>query len=186
MTSDEDGAVETRFGSAFEGKLIEYVTQATPRGLAYAVLQAEPVVEGTFVIMNGDNVVRGDLSALLGTHWEAAADATLLVEGTSREQAQEGGVCIFENDGTLARYVEKPDDPPSTVASAGAFVFEPVIFQSIRLCTPSEWGELELTHAVHRLLEAGHPVASARLDGSRLNVNEPADAEAAKRLLAGE
>ena len=183
VTGNDSGPIETRFGSSFEGTPIEYVTQPTPRGLGDAVLQAEHAVTGTFAVINGDNLVRGDLAGLVETHREAAADATLLVEETSREQAKAGGVCVFDDNGTLTGYVEKPEEPPSTVASAGAFVFEPVIFHAIRLSTPSERGELELTDAVDLLLEAGRRVETARLDGRRLNVNDPADVQAAEALL---
>lgn len=70
VTGEDGGPIEERFGASFEGTPIEYVTQATPSGLGDAVSRAKPAVAGTFVVMNGDNLVRGDLSGLVETHRE--------------------------------------------------------------------------------------------------------------------
>ena len=39
------------------GVTIEYVEQSTQLGTGHAVLQAEPVVDGPFVVLNGDRIV---------------------------------------------------------------------------------------------------------------------------------
>lgn len=183
VTGGDDAQIESTIGSRFRGKPVEYVTQPEPVGLADAVGRAEPHVDGAFVVVNGDNVFETDLGPLIESHRETDATATLLVEDATVETATAGGVCVLDEDGRLTRMLEKPADPPSTLVSAGAFVFEPVVFHAIPLVTPSERGEFELPDAIDLLLRAGRPVETVRLEGDRVNVNTPADVRAAERML---
>lgn len=183
VTGGADSQIESTIGSRFRGKPVEYVTQPEPVGLADAVGRAEPHVDEPFVVVNGDNVFETDLGPLIESHRDTDADATLLVEDATVEKARTGGVCVLDDDGRLATMLEKPEDPPSTLVSAGAFVFEPVVFHAIRLLTTSDRGEFELPDAIDLLLRAGRPVETVRLDGARVNVNTPADVRAAERML---
>lgn len=183
VVTGPDGAIESAIGSTVDGIPIEFATQPTPDGLGDAVAQAESFVDGPFGVINGDNVLRGDLAGLFETHRNSDADATLLVTEASGAAATAGGVCVFDEEGSLSGYVEKPEDPPSSIVSAGAFVFEPVVFEALREIEPSARGELELTDAVDYLLETDRSVVTVRLNGDRVNVNSPADVRAAAKML---
>ncbi|MFC7019663.1 MULTISPECIES: nucleotidyltransferase family protein [Haloarcula] len=164
-----------RYGDAYEATPLAYVRQDERLGLAHALRQALPAVEGTFVVMNGDNVCRANLGAVLDRHRETDAAATLLVEDVSREEASETGVVETGPDGRVTGVVEKPDDPPSTLVSRGFYVFGPAIEPACQLVTPSARGEYELPDAIDLLCTAGHHVEAVELDGWCHNVNEPAD-----------
>ena len=173
------------YGEDFRGVPIVYAEQAERDGLASALLTAEPHVTGSFLAMNGDNVCSANLDAVVETHRERDADATLLVEDVSRAAASRTGVLDFEGE-ELVGVVEKPDDPPSTTVPRGFFAFSPAIFDACRAIDPSPTGEYELTAAVDRLLRRGSTVETVPLDGWCVNVNTPDDVERAGRLLAGE
>lgn len=175
--------IRDRYGREFGGVPITYTEQTEPRGLADAVAMAEPHVEGSFVVCNGDNVVVGDVEPLVETHDGADAAATLMTETVDPETATTRGVCAFDDDGALSAVVEKPAEPPSTEVSAGCWAFDPVIFDAIRVVTPSERGEYELTDAIDLLLYAGRSVETVTLPGRRVNVNTREDVEAAVSLL---
>jgi len=50
--------IRNHFGDGDDwGVTIEYVEQSTQLGTGHAVLQAEPVVDGPFVVLNGDRIV---------------------------------------------------------------------------------------------------------------------------------
>lgn len=173
------------FGNAFEGVPVRYAEQAEPAGLADAVLTAEDLVDGDFVVLNGDNVVDADLRRLVEHHRTTDADATLLVEAVTPERATEGGTLRFDDDGTLAGVVEKPDLPPSTGVTRGCQVYSPAIFPACHLIQPSATGEYELSRAVDLLLAAGRPVETVPLEGRCVNVNDHHDLAAAEGLLEG-
>lgn len=50
-----------------------------PLGVAHAILQAEPNVDGDFVLMLGDNVFRGNLPDITNRQREDRSDAAFLV-----------------------------------------------------------------------------------------------------------
>ncbi|MEF8783873.1 MAG: sugar phosphate nucleotidyltransferase [Haloarculaceae archaeon] len=169
--------IRSYYGSSFEGADLVYVCQEERRGLAHALLQAAPHVERDFVCMNGDNVCRANLDAVLQRHRRTEADATTLVDDVSRERATQGGV--FElDDGEVVGLTEKPDTPPSTLIPRGFYAFSERIFDACRLVTPADTGEYELSNAVDLLVYAGRRVETVPLEGWCLNVNTPDDCEA--------
>lgn len=169
-------------GDEYRGTPIEYATQTERLGLAHAVAEAEPYVDGPILVCNGDNVLGGDLRSLAAAHEGAA---TLLVEEAEPERAKRTGVVVTDG-GRVERVVEKPDDPPSTLVSAGAFVFSSAVFEACRAIEPSDRGEYELSDAVTWLVEHDHRVGIHRFDGERVNVNTPMDIARARRLIDGD
>ena len=116
-------------------------------------------------------------------HRRGGAAATLPVERVDPSTARSTGVLDLDADGAPVGVVEKPDDPPSTLALTGVYVLDPVALHACRLVTPSDRGEYELADALDLLIAAGHPVTLHRLSGWRLNVNTPRDVEAAAARL---
>lgn len=174
------GAIVDRFGDSHAGIPIRYVHQREPLGLGHAVSTAEPYVDDDFLAVNGDNAIDADLRPVVEHHREASPAATLPIESVGRAAARETGVAVVE-DGRVRTVVEKPDDPPSLLATTGVHVFSPAIFDACRLVTPSERDEVELSDAIDLLVRAGRPVDAVEFPGWRLNVNVPADVEAAAR-----
>lgn len=172
-----------RFGDEYRSVPVTYVHQRERLGLAHALQRAEPQIDGTFVAMNGDNVCRANLDEAIARHREADADATMLVERVSADDARK--TSVFELDGgTPVGIVEKPDEPPSRLVPRGFYVFDPVVFHACQLVRPSERGEFELTDAIDLLFSAGRPVETVPLEGWCYNVNEPDDRAVVAEKLA--
>jgi glucose-1-phosphate thymidylyltransferase len=179
----EGDRIVDRYGDAHGDIDVEYARQREPTGLAHAVLAASPFVDDDIVVMNGDNVYGGGLSAALARHAATDADLTFLTEETTRAQAGGGAVCAFEN-GDLVGLVEKPDDPPSTTVAVPFYVLPPEIIPACRLVTPSERGEYELPDAIDLLLRAGYAAETVPFEGWRVNVNTEDDLQEAEAMLA--
>lgn len=178
--------IRERFGSAHEGLPLRYVEQPEARGLADAVRRAAETVEGDVCQLNGDNVLRGNVDEVVATHRERGADATLLVEEVSQARARRGGVLVVDDDGRLEDVVEKPDEPPSRLATTGCYAFSERLAEAVRAVDPSDRGELELADAVAWLLEHGGSVETVRLEGWRVNVNTIDDRDRAAAGLRAE
>ncbi|WP_178917312.1 sugar phosphate nucleotidyltransferase [Natronomonas gomsonensis] len=174
--------IREHYGSGYRGTPITYVDQPERDGLADAVLRAEPAVDGPFLQLNGDNVLRGNVGDVARRHRETKADATLLVDRVSPDRARRGGVLELEDD-ELVGIVEKPDDPPSWLATTGCFAFSERVFDACRAIEPSERGEFELADAIEWLLDYGSRVETVRLDGWRVNVNTAENIERAEASL---
>ncbi|QLD87620.1 nucleotidyltransferase family protein [Natronomonas salina] len=174
--------IREHYGDSYRGTPVRYVEQANTEGLAHAVQQTEPLVDGPFLQLNGDNVLRGNVDEVVDVHRESGADATLLVDEVSPERAARGGVVELE-DGDVVDLVEKPEDPPSRLATTGCFAFSPRIYEACRAVDRSERGEYELTDAIRWLLRNDGTVETVRFDGWRVNVNERGDVERAEAQL---
>ena len=175
-------AIIERFGDEYDDVPITYVYQREQLGLGHAISQAEPSVDGPFVVLNGDNVVAGELRGPIERFHRAAVDAVIAVEEVDRETASETGVVTVE-DGRVIELVEKPDEPPSTLVTTGCYVLPEKIFDALGLLRPSDRGEYELTDAIDVFVRAGAVVEAVELGVERVNVNTPADVARAEGLV---
>jgi len=175
--------IVAHYGDAYRGTPITYAHQREQRGLGHAVLKAAPHVDDTFVLLNGDNVVRADLAPAVERQRRDDVDAVVRIETVALETARTGGVVVTNEDGRVVELVEKPDDPPSTLVNAGCHVLPPAVFHACELVEPGDRGEYELSDAIDLLVAAGQTVQAVPLDGWRVNVNTPADVERAKERL---
>lgn len=137
-------AVRAFFGDSYRGVPVTTVRQERQRGTADAVRAAQPHLDGAFAVLNGDNL------------YDPAAIATLFERGpglvaTEVEDPTSYGVVSVEA-GRVTDIVEKPDDPPSSLANAGAYVF-PAAARGWLDVSASERGERELTDVVARVIE---------------------------------
>jgi len=175
-----------RYEDEYRGVPITYAHQREQKGLAHAVIQAEPHIDDGFVLMLGDNIFRGNLGDVINRHNEDRADAAFLVEEVPYEEASRYGVCDTNEYGEIERVVEKPDDPPSNLVMTGFYTFTPAIFHACHLVQPSDRGEYELTDAINLLIQSGRTIDAIRLDGWRTDIGYPEDRDAAEERLRNE
>lgn len=174
------------FGDAYEGVPITYAHQREQRGLGHAVLQATPHVDSDFVVLNGDNVFQGDLSWAIEEWTDKQPDAAVVVETVDRDTAAETGVLTVDDANRVTDIVEKPDDPPSTLVTTGAYIATTELFDALALLRPSDRGEYELTDGIGVLRRAGADVLAVELTRRRVNVNRSADIGRAESILRTE
>ena len=171
--------VRSQIGREFSGIPVSYVEQHEQRGTAHAIACVREQVDEQFLVLNGDVVVDESLVSSLAAS-SSHAVATMPVENPSNY-----GV-VSVDEGELSGLVEKPDDPPSSLANLGLYAFEPTIFDAIDAVEESERGEYEVTDAVTTLLEWGETVSVVEHDGTWLDVGRPWEViEATERLLSG-
>ncbi len=165
-------------GSDF-GVRIEYAEQPERMGLAHAILQAEPFIDGDFIVHHGDNLFLCDnLGEVVDVHLREGADATigtLELEGEDLESYR-GGFVVCE-EGRVVELVEKPEKPPCATIYPGFSVLDPKIFDFIRMTEPSARGEYEMPDAVNLMLKKGGKVIAVPLKGERLHFTRPEDLE---------
>lgn len=169
------------YGDEYGGRRVRYAHQTERDGLAHALLQAEPYVEDDFLLAHGDNVFAPSAHDDLRAVARSDADATLLVEELTEEEARNTAV-VVTREGSVVDIVERADEPPSTLSVVGFYALPPAVFDACRSTKESERGERELGDALSSLAET-HDVRAVRLDGERVNVNSPEDIETAEEIL---
>jgi glucose-1-phosphate thymidylyltransferase len=164
-----------RYEDAYQGVPITYAHQREQRGLAHALLQAEPYVDAEFALMLGDNVFRANLGDVVERQRQGEVDAAFLVEEVPLSEAQRYGVCRTNERGEIVEVVEKPEDPPSNTVMTGFYTFSTAVFHACHLVQPSDRGEYELTDTIDLLLQSGRTIDAIPLDGWRVDVGYPED-----------
>ncbi len=97
------------------------------KGTADAILQNLSFVErgepDLVIVLSGDHIYKMNYAALTAFHVEKQADVTIATLNVSPEEATRMGILSADADQRVTQFVEKPRDPPGTLASMGIYVF---------------------------------------------------------------
>ncbi len=87
------------------------------------------------------------------------------------------GAAVYEDEGRIARILEKPPKGTSTTHwnSAGFYTFRPKIFEYLTRLQPSPRGEYELTSALDSMLADGLELRISPIEGEWRDVGRPED-----------
>ncbi|WP_424004714.1 bifunctional sugar-1-phosphate nucleotidylyltransferase/acetyltransferase [Haloarcula salina] len=140
----EAEAVRSYFGDHYGGVPVSFAVQERQQGTADAVAAAREHLDGPFAVLNGDNLYD---AASLGALFDAAPS----VAAYRVEDPTSYGVLSTDGD-TVTGIVEKPSDPPTDLANAGAYVF-PAAARDWLDVPLSDRGEREITDVLARVVE---------------------------------
>ena len=146
------------------------------RGLAEAVLLAEPFIKDKFILVLGDCLVKGEFK--IPDNFEQGVG----VYRTDDQEAIKRSYSVESEGEWVKRVIEKPTEPPNDLCGMGIYFFDRRIFEAIKKTSRSaRTGRLELTDAIQTMIDDGHKVSPAILDGFYININYPDDLERAAR-----
>ena len=131
-------------GSAW-GIHVNYAPQRQQNGTADAVRAARELVTDTFLVLNGDMILKSEDIANL------ARGSSPCMGVSTTDHPQDYGVVLTENS-LITSLEEKSQKPKSNLINAGAYLFDTDIFGMIDRVKPSPRGELELTDALTELI----------------------------------
>jgi len=148
-----DEQVRDYFGNGDKwGIRIDYCTQKRQLGTADAIRIAESLIDGRFLVMNGDIIIsRKDIHSLAEKH-----DDTLSVIQT--EDGQDLGMVELSGDSVVHIY-EKIAKPPSSMANVGLYLFTHDIFNAIAQTPKSPRGEYEITDSLQLLINSNYHIS---------------------------
>jgi len=155
-TPRDQAAFRELLGSGAQwGLSFEYVVQATPNGIAQALILAEPFLDGApSALILGDNIFYGaNLTGLLQSASQRESGATVF--GYYVQDPERYGVVQFDAQGRVTDLLEKPLKPPSNYAVTGIYFYDERASALARALTPSPRGELEITDLNRAYLKLG-------------------------------
>lgn len=143
-------------GSKF-GLKITYIEQKERLGISHAIQTAKSFVKNEpFVVLLGDNLFMDSLSELLAEHQKSGAEASIGIHEV--EDPRAFGVAVIEN-GKIRKIIEKPEKPPSNLATVGIYFFSsPKVFDIIAAQKPSKRGEYEIADTLQAMIDHGFSV----------------------------
>ncbi len=167
-------------GSGF-GVKIDYLRQEERLGTAHAIGVAKGRFDEDFLTLNGDVVLTDEmLGALLDCYSNNPGNVISL---TRVEHPEDFGIVTLKG-GLVTGITEKPREPISRMANAGAYIFTSQIFDAIKRTPLSKRGEYEITDSLRILLD-DQEVYGCELPGKWVDIGMPWDMLTANELLMG-
>jgi len=174
-----DEQVRDYFGKGERwGVNIVYRNQRKQLGTADAIKMTEGLIDGNFLVINGDIIAnREDIRRLADK-----SDNTLSV--IEVEDIRSLGAVELSGD-KIVRIYEKTEKPPTRMANAGLYLFTPDVFGAISQTSKSPRGEYEITDSLQLMIEKGHGISYQEIN-RWLDLSYPWDLlPANESLLAG-
>ncbi|ODA43935.1 Glucose-1-phosphate thymidylyltransferase [Thermodesulfovibrio sp. N1] len=149
------------FKSADALKLkLNYVEQDKPLGLSHAIMKACEFPEfkdSPLMVVLGDNILYGHtLPVTL-----EKAKKHLMERGGAYVFAyhvpdpQRFGIVEFDQEGRVLSIEEKPQNPKSSYAVIGVYMFDSTVSEKVKKVQPSHRGEYEITSLLEEYLKEG-------------------------------
>jgi len=143
-----------------------YVLQEVQDGTAGAVALAEPFIDEELLIVFADAVLEVDYGLI------SSLDPSFggIIWAKEVEDYQRYGVIVTNDDGTMARIVEKPKEPVSKLANIGLYYIRDhrLLFEGIHATLdrdPGPSGEFYLTDAFQYMVDHGSRILTAPVWG---------------------
>jgi len=154
-----------------------YVRQKGMYGNGTPVLAAEPIIDNeAFAVMWGDEFIYSKpprLSQMIKVHEKLGGAVISAVRIQKKEDLKRYGIADVEsvenNIFKIKSIVEKPDpdSAPSNLATHGAYILPPEIFEILRKQEPGTGGEIYLPEAIDALIKTGYPVYACEIENGR-------------------
>lgn len=129
------------------GVSISYEIQASPEGLAQALIIGEQFVgNDACALILGDNIFYGNgLSGQLHSAVDAAENGLATIFGYYVNDPERFGIVDFDEHGNVLSVEEKPENPKTNYAITGLYFYPSGVSQKAKEVLPSSRGELEIT-----------------------------------------
>jgi mannose-1-phosphate guanylyltransferase len=117
--------------SSAHGVRLVVVRESEPLDTCGAVKNVEHLLDGTFLVCNGDILTSLDVTALLKFHRERETLGTLTLHPVDDPSAY--GLVPIDEDGRIERFIEKPraEEIVTNLINAGTYVLEPEILNYV-------------------------------------------------------
>ena len=164
------------------GARIEFVEQEQLNGTGGALMLGRGFAGSDSILSSYGDILTSyrHYSDLLAEFRKGGAAG---VTGINYVDDPTAGGAVYREGDRVTRVIEKP--PPGTSTSnwnlAGINIFTAEIFDALDRITPSARGELELTDAIGKLIEAGKEVRAVELHGFWSDIGTPSALEEADR-----
>jgi NDP-sugar pyrophosphorylase family protein len=167
-----------RLGGSYRDMTLKYSREAAPLGTAGALRQARPLDSNPVLVLNGDSYCAADLGAMVASHCQSRAPASILL--TEVSDSSRYGRVETDADGAVLRFVEKRAGGGSGWINAGIYVLSQKFLKGLPDGSP-----LSLEHDVFPVW-VGRGLRGYRSSGPFIDIGTPESyARAAEFFVQG-
>ena len=119
------------------------------------------------LVLSGDHIYKMDYRRMIAYHKEKGAACTIAVIDVPLREASRFGIMDTNEDGSIYRFTEKPQNPDSTKASMGIYVFNREILQrylTLDEADPDSSNDFG-KNVIPRMLRSGEALYAYPFDG---------------------
>ena len=165
-----------------DNSLIITINQPKPIGFGDAIYRARVFTKGEpFILHAGDDIIlsknNDHINRLIHIHDKYSSDVTFFVEEINdpRQYGVIGGVEVEDGIYKVLNVVEKPTQPHSNLAIIAIYIFNPCIYEAIKLTQPDHNHEIQLADALNILLDQKKVLYAIKLrpDEKRIDIGTP-------------
>ena len=163
---------------------IHFIWQKELNGLGDAIRYAQHHVNNEpFAILLGDTLIEsrfGSVTRQLIEVFGKYKGSVVALEEVEREAVSRYGIIdgseVEENVFKVSDFIEKPsvEEAPSNLAIASRYIFTPRIFDYLKLVQPGKNNEIQLTDAMHLMLQ-DYNMYGLRFEGVRYDIGNKLD-----------
>lgn len=162
---------------------IAYIRQHKPLGLGHAVWCARRLIANEpFAVILPDDVIAAEtpcLKQMVEAYEETGGNMVAAMEVPPEKASAYGMLDVNEDMGSVVSVkgmVEKPepDKAPSNLAVIGRYILAPSVLRNLNRIKSGAGGEIQLTDAIARDIEADRPVYGYRFRGQRFDCGSKA------------
>jgi len=164
----------------------EFVVQKQRKGIADAILQAEPHIDNNFLVTLGDCLFNGEFN------WEGAPSLGIGVWQTDNLVEINKSYLVEVVNGLVTKVTEKPNVHPADVdgplnCGMGIYFLDRRVFDYIRKTPPSALyslrSEVGITEVLQTMIDAGEKIVPIWFRGKYINVTYPEDLMKAEEVM---
>ncbi len=141
------------------GVKISYAIQEQQLGTAHALKQAKELVNETFLVLPGDNIIDSNTVKFALEPW------TLVYKRV--DEVSKYGAVVLEN-GKVKEIIEKPSEKVSNLANTGIYSFTEDIFNELD-------DETSLVSVINKLVAKGFEINAVETQGTWMDIVYPWD-----------
>ena len=140
------GQIAQHVGTGLPGETIHYVIEEEPLGVHHALNLARPHVEGSRILLYfSDNITTIELTDAVKHFIDSKSPPGCALIGRVVDDPERFGIAVFDENKNLVDIVEKPENPPSSFAIGGIYLYDERFWQFLDDCVEQNIEDLSIT-----------------------------------------
>ena len=165
--------IKNHFGNRYKHLTIDYISQEKRLGIGHALSLAEEFVTDQFAFLLGDELyIDANFTDMVNSFTSNDNAVIGLMKTTNQDIIKRNyTVSIEPNSGNISSLIEKPTKVNANILGVGTYLFNELIFEAIKVTSPSPRGEIEITDSINTLVKIYDNVKPFFLRGEYINID---------------